>query len=391
MDLLDRLPLLLDPIPDFHAAGLPSGAEPELWLAEHPDPARDLLRGFPHAGAQALRAPTLCANRFCLPDRDISGLNGLLLEIARSAAGTARIPVGGTVGPSGLFVPPHGESDFDDIYDGYREQIRALDEAGADFLLLDGLSSLSDLRAALLAARTTGLPVITLMSVDSDGHTMTGGSLLPELITLQAMGADAVGLSCPAEPELAEQFRRAQQHAAVPFAVRLETGSLSPRELAEAAVPFLKAGVRILGTGIGAGPEHVAALAALMKEFGPSELPEEPDCDAAAIESEAFFLGDDIVLSEPIRCTSSLADDLIDLDDEQVTAALVDVTGMDDAVLLGAAGGMTRLPIAVHADSPTVLDAALRYFQGRLIVDSDCQIERETLEPLAAKYGAVIY
>ncbi|QAT49208.1 homocysteine methyltransferase [Caproiciproducens sp. NJN-50] len=391
MDYLDRLPLLLDPIPDFHAAGLPSGAEPELWLAEHPGPAGNLLRRSLSAGVRTLCAPTLCANRFCLPHRDIPGLNRQLVKIAKDAAGTVGIPVGGAVGPSGLFVPPHGEADFDDIYDGYREQIRSLDEAGADFLLLDGLHSLSDLRAALLAARTTGLPVIVLISVDSDGRTMTGGSLLPALITLQAMGADAVGLSCAAEPELAEEFRRARQHAAVPFAVRLRPDDLTPVELAGAAVPFLEAGVRILGTGIGAGPEHVKALAEVMKKFGPPVLPEEPDCDAAAIEQEAFFLGDDIVLSEPIRCTSSLADDLIDLDDEQVTAALVDVTGMDDAALLGEAGGMTRLPIAVHADSPTVLDAALRYFQGRLIIDSNCQIERETLEPLAAKYGAILY
>jgi 5-methyltetrahydrofolate--homocysteine methyltransferase len=390
MDLFDRLPLLLDPIPDFHAAGLPSGTEPQLWLSEHPGPARNLLRGFLASGTGALCAPTLCANRFCLPDSDIPELNRRLLRIARSAAGPG-IPVGGTVGPSGLFVPPHGESDFDDIYEGYREQIRVLDEAGADFLLLDGLHSLSDLRAALLAARTTGLPVIALMAADSDGRTMTGGNLLPGLITLQAMGADAVGLSCPAEPKLAEQFLRARQHAAVPFAVRLETGGLSPRALAEAAAPFLKSSVRILGAGIGAGPEHVTALSELIKKFGPPVLPEEPDCNAAAIEQEAFFLGDDMVLSEPIRCTSTLADELIDLDDEQVTAARVDITGMDDAILLGKVGDMTRLPIAVHADSPTVLDAALRYFQGRLIVDSDCQIEREALDPLAAKYGAIIY
>ena len=52
---------------------------------------------------------------------------------------------------------------------------------------------------------------------------------------------------------------------------------------------------------------------------------------------------------------------------------------------------MTRLPIAVHCDSAPVLDAALRYFQGRLIVDSECQIEDEVLEPLAAKYGAILY
>lgn len=392
MDRFDRLPLLLDPIPDFRSAGMPAGEDPGLWCLAHPEAAEKLLSVGADAGARVLCAPTLCANRFCLPERDVPELNRNLVALARSAA-PAGVPVGGAVGPSGLFVPPLGESDFDDVYDGYREQIRALDEAGADFLLLEGHSSLSDLRAALLAARTTGLPVLALLSADATGRTLTGLSLLPALITLQAMGADAVGLCCPADPELPEEFSRALFHAAVPLAVRLETESgCAPEALAEAAVPFLKSGARILGAGPRcSGPEYTRALSGALQKTGSPGLPEEPECDAAAIEREAFFLGDDILFSEPIACTSLLGDELIDLDDEQVSAALVDVTSVDDARLLGRESGMTRLPVAVHADSPVVLDAALRYFQGRLIVDSDCPLDREELEPLAAKYGALIY
>lgn len=391
MDFPFRLPLVLDPVPDLRSAGLPAGGNAGPRLSEHPDALKELFSASLGAGAQVLCAPTLCASRFFLPGREAAALNRRLMELSRAAA-PAGVPVGGIAGPSGCFVPPHGEADFDDVYDGYREQIRALDESGADFLLLEGHNALSDLRAALLAARTTGLPTIALLRVDSAGHTLTGGSLLPALITLQAMGADAVGLCCPADPELPEEFLRVLPHAAVPLAVRLdcEPGS-RPQAYAEAARPFLEAGVRIVGAGDGAGAEHVRALSELAKKFGPPELPEEPDCDAAAIEGEAFFLGDDISFSEPIVCTSSLGEDLIDLDDEQVSAALVEVASVDDAMLLGRESGMTRLPVAVHADSPTVLDAALRYFQGRLLIDSDCPLDRGTLEPLAAKYGAVIY
>ena len=391
MELPFRLPLVLDPVPDLRAAGLPAGEDAGPWLSEHPGALKELFSASLGAGAQVLCAPTLGASRFFLPGRKVPALNRRLMELSRDAA-PAGVPVGGAAGPSGCFVPPHGEADFDDVYGGYREQIRALDEAGADFLLLEGLGALSDLRAALLAARTTGLPTIALLRVDSTGHTLTGGSLLPALITLQAMGADAVGLCCPADPELPEQFLRALPHAAVPLAVRLdcEPGQ-APDAFAEAARPFVEAGARIAGAGAGAEPEHVRALAELLKKYGPPELPEEPDCDAAAIEDEAFFLGDDLLFSEPIACTSALGDDLIDLDDERVSAALVEVTSVNDAVLLGRESGMTRLPIAVHADSPTVLDAALRYFQGRLLIDSDWPLDRDFLEPLAAKYGAIIY
>ncbi len=128
-----------------------------------------------------------------------------------------------------------------------------------------------------------------------------------------------------------------------------------------------------------------------IKKYGPPEIPEEPDCYAAATEREAFFLGDNIEFSEPLPCSGSLVDKLIDLDDERVSAALVHVESIDDAVLLGKYASMSKLPIAVRADSATVLDAALRYFQGRLIVDSSSCIEPEVLEPLAAKYGAIVY
>ena len=118
---------------------------------------------------------------------------------------------------------------------------------------------------------------------------------------------------------------------------------------------------------------------------------EDADNYAAAIETEAFFLGNDIVFSEPIACSIGLGDDLIDLDDEQVNAALVELHSMDDVMLLTEHSSMTRLPIAIHTESKTILDAALRYFQGRLIIDSACDIDTDLIEQINAKYGAILY
>ena len=92
-----------------------------------------------------------------------------------------------------------------------------------------------------------------------------------------------------------------------------------------------------------------------------------------------------------MACTGHLDDDLIDLDDDRCNTALVEIESIDDAYVLAENSSMTRLPIAVHCDSAPILEAALRYFQGRLIVDSECQIEDEILEPLSSKYGAILY
>lgn len=404
-----QLPMLLDgaTATNLTAAGMPSGVCVEKWILEHPEPFLKLQSEFIAAGSQAVYAPTFGANRAALSqyglEDETSVLNRRLVELSQSIAKPAGVLVGGNLCPTGLFVQPLGESDFDDIYDIYREQIRALDEADVDFLAIETQTSLADMRAAVLAARTTNLPVFVTVTLDKSGHTLTGGSLLPTVITLQAMGVDAIGVNCSFGPKsILEQIKQISAHAGVPIIAKpnagvpmwnapANEGYLSPEEFADEMRELMQAGARIVGGCCGATPAHIKALAKVIKEFAPLPVPEEPDSYAAAIEREAFFLGDDIIFSEPIECTGSLGEDLIDLDDEQVSAALVQVNSLDDVMLLCENSAMTRLPIAVRCDQLTVLDAVLRYFQGRLIIDSDCQIETELIEPLAAKYGAIIY
>ncbi len=403
------LPLLLDgaTATNLTAAGMPGGVCVEQWILEHPDTLLALQSDFITAGSQALYAPTFGANRAALSryglQTEVSQLNRRLVALTQSVAKPSGVLVGGNLCPTGLFVPPLGEADFDELYDIYREQIRALDEAGVDFLAIETQTSLADARAAVLAARTTNLPVFVTITVDESGKTLTGGSVLPMLITLQSMGVEAFGLNCSFGPEaMADFIKKIAAHTGIPIIAKPSTGVpmweagkgegiLSPARFAEEMRLLMKAGARIVGGCCGATPEHIKALAEVVPEFAPPEISEEPDSYAAAIEREAFFLGDDIQFSEPIECTSSLGEDLIDLDDEQVNAALVVVNSLDDVSMLCESSAMTKLPIAVHCDQLTVLDAALRYFQGRLIIDSDCQIDTELMEPMAAKYGAIIY
>ena len=117
----------------------------------------------------------------------------------------------------------------------------------------------------------------------------------------------------------------------------------------------------------------------------------EPDHYAAAIESEVFFLSDDIELSKPITCTYDLSDDLIDLEDEQVNVALVEINSQEDADILIENASMTRLPIDILVHDLSILEYTLRNFQGRLLVDTDCGFPKEQLKPITDKYGAILY
>jgi hypothetical protein len=312
--------------------------------------------------------------------------------ISSGAAGSSDTEAsvcGAVFGPSGIPYESSDEFDFDAVYSYYREKICDLNESKVRFLLLNRQTTLADMRAALLAARDKDLPLAACLTADRRSRSC---SFLSSLITLQAMGISTLGLCGVPDDAMLESFRRASAHTTVPLTVIADAEpNQSPEEYAEAVRPLLEAGVRLLGCGRGTTPEHCRALGELAKKFGPPDFSEEPDCLAAASDRETFFLGDDIQLSEPLPCSASLVDKLIDLDDEQVTAALVYVESVSDAELLGKCASMSRLPIAVRADSPVVLNATLRYVQGRLIVDSGSSVEREVLEPMAAKYGAIVY
>jgi len=305
------------------------------------------------------------------------------------SSGAETCVCGAVFGPSGILYDSEKEFDFDAVYSYYRQKICDLNESKVRFLLLNRQTSLADMRAALLAARDKDLPVAACLTA---GRRSRNCSFLSSLITLQAMGIQAFGLCGIPDEAMLESIRRASAHTTVPLIVIADAKpNQSPEEYAEAVRPLLEAGVRLLGCGHGTTPEHYRKIGELAKKFGPPDISEEPDCLAAASDRETFFLGEDIRWSEPLPCSASLVDKLIDLDDEQVNAALVYVESVSDAELLGKCVSMSRLPIAVRADSPVVLDAALRYVQGRLIVDSGSSIERDVLEPIAAKYGAIVY
>lgn len=390
------LPLLLDggAASNLAAAGMPAGCCMEQWAAAHPDALRAVQQSFLAAGSDAVLAPTFHANRASLQPfglaEKVEALNCTLVALSRKNAGGKL--VGALVGPSGLLVPPHGKADFDDIYSLYREQVRALEKAGADFLLAASQTSLADMRALVLAARTNDLPVLVTVTVDEEGRTPTGAAFLPVLLTLQAMGADAVGLhfTCPPD-RMIPLVRKVLPHTEVPLLARPTNCALEPAAWAQAMRRLMDAGVSAAGGCLQTTPAHIRALKGSLKDFVPHSLSKEPDSRAAAIESDAFFLSDDLTCSRPLRCSALLGDELIALDDEPASVTLVTVNDLADADLLAAAAHLTRQPIAVHADSKPVLDAALRYFQGRLLIDSSCELEPAVLEPLAKKYGAILY
>lgn len=406
MKLLDgKLPLLLDGAAgtSLFAAGMPAGVCPEQWMIEHPQAIQKLQQAYADAGADIIYAPTSGANRavlsrFGLADK-AAEINRELMRITRAAVGH-RVLVAGVMSATALQTEPFGETAFTEVIDVYREQASVLKSAGADLLVCESLTSLNDARAAVLAANECGLPVIVSITVDQNGKTNSGFSLLQCVIVMQAMGAAAVGLNCSAAPEdMAELIRPVMPYAKIPILAKPDAGkmndgtpqnALTPEAFADGVKMLLDAGAGIVGGCCGATAQHIAQLRWMLKAYRPKPLPEVEDVVAACCESSAFFLGDTLTLSEPLECTSDLAEKFIELEDDGCNAVLVEINDVNDAREFGMNAYMSRLPVAVRAYTYDGLEEALRLYQGRLMIDSRGGVGEEDIKALSAKYGALI-
>lgn len=405
MELSWNLPLLLDGATGtgLMAAGMPADACVEQWILEHPAVLTDLQKAYAAAGCHVVYAPTFGANRAALGRHGLADkvqeMNTRLVELTRRAVQDAPCLVAGDLSPTGLLTEPYGDTRFDELVTIYKEQVNVLAQAGVDLFVCETMTSLTDARAALLAARTAGKPVLVTLTVDGQGRTMSGSPLLPCLITLQALGAAAVGLNCSTGlTGMADWFADVLPHAAVPLIAKPNAmmkdavgfdQNLDPEAFAQGMEALMDAGVSIVGGCCGTTPAHLAALRRVVDRH-PTVAPPEIDVDAAAGERSPFFLTDDLEPSPPIDCDSNLPDALIEAEDDY-NVARVRISAEEDIPELLSCAAVCQLPTAIYTDSALLLDRILQCYPGRLLVDSVCEIERPLLEDIAAQYGAIVF
>ena len=174
-------------------AGMPRGVCTEKWICENPEPLTKLQRAYRDAGSQVVYAPTFSANAVSLEnhglEKEVRELNLHLVDISRKAVGDACL-VAGDVTTTGKQDMP-----YEQLLDAYKEQIDVLLEAGVDLLVAETMLGVTEPMAVLDAA-TGRIPVMCTLTVESDGSLFFGGNIYEAVETLEAMGADAVGINC---------------------------------------------------------------------------------------------------------------------------------------------------------------------------------------------------
>jgi methionine synthase / methylenetetrahydrofolate reductase(NADPH) len=247
----------------------------------------DLIRGIHHeylqAGAEIIETNTFGANAFRLARHSLAEklreINLTGVKLAREAAKSFDVWVAGSVGPLGTRIEPLGKTSFQEARDTFREQIRALVEAGVDLIILETFGYLEEIHQALLACRDVSatLPIVAQVTIDEDGNCLDGSNPETFVPRLEEWGADVIGCNCSVGPvamlDAIERVRAltslplsAQPNAGIPRSVEGRNIYLcSPEYMASYARKFVAAGVRVVGGCCGTTPDHIRTMKGVLR------------------------------------------------------------------------------------------------------------------------------
>lgn len=283
LDALDNGPLLGDGAMGtmLQDLGNSEGGAPELWNVEHVEVVEGVLEGYASAGSRLLTTNTFGGSR---PRLQMHGLEDRVEELNQAAAALARRVadrhpgtfVLGDIGPSGELMEPMGDLTIDSAAEIFGEQIRGLVAGGVDGILIETMSDLSEVEAAVTAARkeAPGLPVFATLSYDTNLRTMMGISPAMAVQAMAEMGVDVIGANCGRGLDemriIAAQLAEAgagrvrlmvQSNAGLP---KLQGDTFvfdgTPEEMAGYAVEMRDLGFTVIGACCGSTPAHIAAM-----------------------------------------------------------------------------------------------------------------------------------
>jgi len=412
----------------LQAAGLAQGEKPEAWNVTRPERITAIHKAYLDAGAQVATTNTFGANRLKFPEN--------LREIISAGIACARAAVGGhdarialDIGPTGKLLVPMGTLEFEEAVAIFREAAEIGADCGADIFFIETMTDLLELKAAVLACKEAapGIPIFASFSVEENGRLLTGATVACAAMTMESLGVAAVGINCGAGPERALRvLPEILAHCGIPVITQPNAGlpsvcegkslyTMTPGDFASQSLELYSMGANFLGGCCGTTPAHIAAVSELLgtaparqaDRFTPGrEYP--AVCSSSQVVS---FEDIPVIIGERINPTGKpmiqkhlragnwgyILDEAAA--QERAGAHVLDVNlglpGIDErAAMIEAVSRLQStvpLPLQIDSANHAVLEAALRRYQGKALVNSVNGKEESmrAIFPLVRKYGGV--
>ncbi len=403
--------------------GLQAGQSPVEFSLNNPQKLQQIHTAYKEAGAQILCTNTFSANKHKLLGSGISLEQAIhsAVTCAKKAAGND-CAVALDVGPIGELLEPVGALSFEEAYDIFAQLMVLGEKAGADCILIETMTDLYEVRAAILAAReNTGLPILVSMSFEADGRTFSGVPVEAFAAAASGLGPVALGINCSLGPvETIPLLRRLCNSTHLPVFAKPNAGlpdpstgkySLSDEEFCKAMLPCVEMGVSMFGGCCGTTPDTIKMLyqefSALKRKFRPS-FTKTLVCGAThCVEMDTPTpIGERMNPTGRKRLQKALAEQdmsylqALAVQQEQEGAKVlglnVGAPGVDEECLLPkavkAVQAVTGLPLQLDSSNPKALAAALRIYNGKPILNSTSGEDAKMAEilPLCKLYGTAL-
>lgn len=407
----------------LQAAGLKAGALPELLCLTNPDAITRVHAAYVAGGSEVVTTNTFGANALKLHEE------ATVEEVFNAAAACARAAgaryVAGDIGPLGTLLRPLGTMGFDEAYDHFAQEARAAQAAGCDLIIIETMTDLAEIKAAVLAAKENcDLPIFATMTFEADGRTFLGTSPDIAAITLDALGADVVGINCSLGPAELRPFARAMLAVtAKPVMVQANAGlphvedgctvfDIDPQSYAAAVANMVEDGVGIIGGCCGTNPDYIRLLADIIADRAPQQRPAPASFTVTGAQRlvelpqdshRVAVIGERINPTGKKRLQAALREGNLDyvvgqgISQQEQGADVLDVNvglpGIDEPRMIARAvealQGATLLPLQIDSTNADAIEAGVRAYAGKPIINS-VNGKQEVLDavlPIAAHYG----
>ncbi len=406
--------------------GLKTGELPELLNIKSPEIVVEIHKKNIEAGAHIITTNTFGVNEIKFKDSEFS-----VEEIIESAINNVKKAVGDKdvyialdIGPIGELLEPMGTLSFSEAYNIFKSQVVQGVKSGVDLILIETMTDLYEIKAAILAAKeNSDLPIFATMSFEENKRTFTGCSPKAMVMTLQGLGIDALGVNCSLGPkELEPIIDKILSISKIPVMVQANAGlpiivdgktkfNIEAKEFAEYGRKFGEKGVRIIGGCCGTTEKHIAKLVESLRDIKVKEINYKPiygvctptnvvEIDQVKVIGErinptgkklfkdALVKKDiDYILKEAIIQNEAGADildvnvGLPEIDEEEMMVRVIkEIQSILD------------IPLQIDSTIPSVIEEGLRAYNGKAIVNSVNGEDKvlDSILPIVKKYGASV-
>lgn len=409
--------------------GLKPGELPETWNLNHPEDIIGIHQAYIEAGSDIVLTNTFGANALKFKD-DTYPLKKIVeaavqnVKTAQERAGK-KVYTALDVGPTGKLLKPMGDLDFEDAYNAFKEVMIYGEQAGVDLIHIETMSDTYEIKAAVLAAKeNTKLPVFVTAIFDERKKLLTGADIPVFVSMLEGLRVDALGINCGLGPkQMFPMLEELQKYSSLPIVVKPNAGlpkqrgnetyyDVEPEEFALTMEKIVDMGAAIIGGCCGTTPDHIRAMIAMCKDKQIKPITKKTDTIVSSYGKSVIFGNGSKIIGERINPTGkkkfkqALKDHDLDyilkegIMQEEKGAHILDVNvGLPDIdekqmmiEAITSLQGVTSLPLQIDTVDINAMEAALRIYNGKPMVNS-VSGKKESMDavfPLIQKYGGVV-